>query len=147
LTPPLVEYTAAVLRRLGFRVGTRYVTHASLAHPPARVFRGIQLIPAGWTDPTPHNFFATWFTCSGAADHGWFCIPRLDRQIQHVKSLATTAPHAAAAHWTAIDHEIVDRAGWVPLVNPRWVELVSARVGNYQHHPYWGLLAAQVWLR
>ena len=22
-----------------------------------------------------------------------------------------------------------------------------ARVGNYQHHPYWGLLAAQVWLR
>jgi hypothetical protein len=33
------------------------------------------------------------------------------------------------------------------LVNRRSVTLVSKRVGNYQHHPMWGTLLDQLWVR
>ena len=41
----------------------------------------------------------------------------------------------------------MDEAVWVPLVNPRVFDFVSARVHNYQHNPLWGFLAQQVWLK
>jgi hypothetical protein len=53
----------------------------------------------------------------------------------------------SGALWTAIDHELVDRAYWVPTVNAGVAELVSARLGNYQYHPVWGFMAAQAWVR
>lgn len=65
--PQIVRYVAGVLRRLGYPSRVHLVTHCSLAHPPPRVFKRIQLIPAGWSD-TSYGFFATWFGCAGALD-------------------------------------------------------------------------------
>lgn len=81
-----------------------------------------------------------------AIDHGWFCDARLDREMRRPRSLEATNPRAAAAVWSRVDRELVDRAAWVPLVNPRLIDLVSARVRNYQFHPYWGIIAGQLWL-
>jgi hypothetical protein len=47
----------------------------------------------------------------------------------------------------AIDRELVAEAPWVPLYNPRDPTVLSARVGNYQFHPYWSLLIDQLWVR
>lgn len=55
-------------------------------------------------------------------------------------------PRTAARLWERIDHEVVDRALWLPIVNPRVLDFVSPRVRNYQYHPYWGFLASQAWL-
>ena len=35
----------------------------------------------------------------------------------------------------------------VPTYNPRIVDFVSARVGNYQYHPQWGVLLDQLWVK
>src|SRR2546423_12339189 len=43
LNPRVVRYTAAVLRRLGYRVGVRLVPHAYLSHPAPGVLKKIQL--------------------------------------------------------------------------------------------------------
>jgi hypothetical protein len=56
-------------------------------------------------------------------------------------------PAAATTRWAAIDRELTDQAPWVPLYNPRDLALLSARVGNYQYHPYWSLLIDQLWVR
>ena len=42
---------------------------------------------------------------------------------------------------------VVDRAPWVPLYNPRALTALSARVGNYQYHPFWQVLLDQLWVR
>ena len=145
--PRAVEYTASVLRSLGYRVRVRLVSHGSLAHPPPRVFRAIFLIPSGWTDITAYNFFAPWVSCAGPGAHGWFCVPRLDREMRRARSLEATRPRDAARLWARIDREVVDQAALVPLINVRAIDFVSARVRNLQHHPYLGLIADQVWLR
>ncbi len=113
--------------------------------PRTDVFRSIQLVPAGWAD-TPHGFFATWFSCAGINSHGWFCDHRIDGQIRRAQLLQAVNPQLANTAWAHIDHELVDLAAWVPIVNERGIDLVSGRVRGYQFHPYWGLIADQLWL-
>jgi YVTN family beta-propeller protein len=145
IRPRLVNYVAGVLRDLSYRVRVRLVPHGFLDPTPTSLLGTIQLIPAGWGDTT-YGFFATWFSCAGVNSHGWFCNPRIDRQMNRAKSLQATSPRAAAAVWANIDRELVDAAAWVPMVNERVVDFVSARVRNYQFHPYWGFMADQAWL-
>jgi peptide/nickel transport system substrate-binding protein len=140
------RYYESVLRELGYRTRIHLVSHEYLANPPARVFRQIQLIPASWGD-TPAGLFTTWFACSGASQHGYFCDHRVDRAIARAQALETTRPRAANAAWARLDHQLVDRAVWAPVANEHGLDFVSARVHNYQFHPYWGLIADQLWLR
>jgi ABC-type transport system substrate-binding protein len=58
-----------------------------------------------------------------------------------------TNPPKAKALWESIDHQLTNDAPWVPTVNERDVELISARLRNYQYNPIWGFLADQAWLR
>lgn len=147
ITPQVVRYAANVLRRLGYPTRIHFVTHAFLAHAPPSVFERIQLIPAAWGGDTPYGFFAKWFACGGPSNHGWFCDPRIDRDIRRARSVTPTSLRATAAVWARIDREVTDQAAWAPIVNEHTLDFVSARVRNYQAHPYWGLIADQVWLR
>ena len=39
---------------------------------------------------------------------------------------------------------VIDHTPGVPLVNPHIIDFVSARVRNYQHHAYLGIIADQL---
>jgi YVTN family beta-propeller protein len=147
ITPRVVPYVADLLRRLGYPSRVRLVPHSFLENPQPERFTKIQVIPAAWGNDTSYGFFSTWFACDGPNVHGWFCDRRIDRTILRAQALKSTQPRAAAALWAKIDRELVDQAAWVPLINEHGTEFVSARVRNYQFHPYWGFMADQVSLR
>ena len=147
LNTRVIRYAASVLRQIGYRTTIRLIPHAYLAHPPdMSVFDPIQLIPGAWGD-TPYGFFSTWFSCNGIASHHWFCDPRIDRAIVRAQALRAKSPKAGAAAFAGIDRKLVDLAGWAPIVDERGIDFVSARVRNYQSHPYWGVMADQLWVR
>jgi hypothetical protein len=56
-------------------------------------------------------------------------------------------PAVAGKLWNRIDHELVDRAPWVPLYNPRTAIALGTRVGNYEYHPFWKVLLDQLRVR
>jgi DNA-binding SARP family transcriptional activator/ABC-type transport system substrate-binding protein len=141
ITPQVVRYMAAILRRLGYRARVHLVPHDHLDAP----LKTIQVIAGAWGDTT-YGMFATWFRCDAPNAHGWFCDRRIDRQLDRAQKLKSTRPLAAAAIWAGIDRRLVDRAAWVPMVNELGLDFVSSRVRNYQFHPYWGLIADQLWL-
>ncbi len=143
----VIRYVANVLRGIGYRARVHLVKHAALEHPAPGVFRKIQLAPAAWGDATPYGFVAKWFGCRSSDAHGWFCDLRIDRMNAKARSLRSIDPRAAAALWSAIDRDLVDRAAWLPMVNERGLDYLSERVTNYQSHPYWGLLADQLWVQ
>ena len=60
--------------------------------------------------------------------------------------MQATGP-AADQLWTRIDHELVNRAPLVPLVNRTWIDFVSKRAGNYQFSWQAGPLLDQLWVR
>jgi ABC-type transport system substrate-binding protein len=75
------------------------------------------------------------------------CDGGIDAQVRHASALQSRDPAAAGEEWSRIERELVDRAPWVPLYNPRTVTLLSSRVGNYQYHPFWNVLLDQLWVR
>ena len=76
-----------------------------------------------------------------------FCSHRIDAQVRRASELLAQNQTAGSAAWSRIDRELVHDAPWVPLYNERQVALVSARVGNYEYHPYWNVLLDQLWVR
>jgi peptide/nickel transport system substrate-binding protein len=165
LTPPfpsaptlrIGRYVVSVLDRLGYRASTRVISNDDVGLGAFGDSR--QRPQIGWftwfqDHPTPSNFIDTLLSCRafvpGSADNlnvAEFCDRAIDSQIRRARSLDRSDPAAAGEAWSRIDHELVDRAPWVPLYNPRVVTALSARVGNYQYHPFWNVLLDQLWVR
>jgi hypothetical protein len=98
--------------------------------------RRIQLsVDGDWLPdyPAPSSYLPSFFGCHGGHNRKHYvCDPELDRQMQQASAVELQDPTRAAALWTKVDHELVDRAFWVPTVNVRNVEFVSTRLRNYQ---------------
>jgi YVTN family beta-propeller protein len=155
-TPATGRYIASVLDQLGYRASLRMSgvnTYFSvLGNSRDRVQVGF--FPWFQDYPAPSDFIDPLFTCGsfvpgspGNLNAAEFCDPRIDAQARQALALQARGLAAAAPGWAAIDHELVDKAPWVPLYNPRDLTVLSARVGNYQFHPYWNLLIDQLWVR
>jgi peptide/nickel transport system substrate-binding protein len=75
-----------------------------------------------------------------------FCSRELEGKIERALRLQGTDPAAAGPAWAAVDRQIVDDAPAVSLLVPEGIDLVSRRVGNYQHNPQWGIILSQLWV-
>lgn len=140
----LAPLAVQALRALGYRARMHLVPFTWFEHAPQAAFRTIQLTPP-WIDSTPDGFYDAFFRCGAPNDHGWFCEPRLDRAAATAQALEGVDPRAANAGWASVDRRLVDAAAAVPLVTPRGIDFVSARLRNYEHNPG-GFIADQATL-
>jgi ABC-type oligopeptide transport system substrate-binding subunit len=108
----------------------------------------VQIAFAGWaTDyPAESGFIVPTLSCT-ADTSALFCDRRIDRRMAAAARLALTNAVAAHRRWSSIEHDLVDRAPWVPLVSRLWVNLASERAGDFQVHPQLGPLIGQMWVR
>jgi peptide/nickel transport system substrate-binding protein len=133
---------ADALRKLGYRVAlTRFRDSQAFFDAYNRLPREVEAATLGWIQdyPAPSTFIGGISRCNP-----YFCDPALARKLRRAVS---RDPRAANGFWTRLDHELVDRAIVVPLVNPKQIDFVSRRVGNYQRHPVFGSLITQLWVR
>jgi len=144
-------YFASLLRRLGYRstlrVSKDYGAHrGAVGDPATRAQIGIE----GWQGDiaVPSNF-AVPFMCEpdsglSGANLARFCDRSIDAQAAAARRATGTESNAL---WQNVYERIEAEAPAVPLVNRREVTVVSQRVGNFQHHPMWGTLLDQLWVR
>jgi peptide/nickel transport system substrate-binding protein len=155
-TVPLASerYVVTVLHRLGY--AARLKSFASLPRYISMVADSRNRAQAGfgfWIAdyPAASDFINTLLSCAaftprnpGNTNLAEFCDSRIEAQIRH----AMTATGSVADQlWARIDHELVDQAPLVPLVNTFWIDFVSKRVGNYQFSWQAGPLLDQFWVR
>jgi len=100
-----------------------------------------------WADYPAASTFVNLLSCSSPYNWGRFCDRSIDARVSRALRLQALDPASANQAWASIDRELTDRAGWVPLFTPDGGDLLSKRVGNYQHHPLWGALLSQLWVR
>jgi YVTN family beta-propeller protein len=134
----LIEGT---LRQLGYRVSTKAFPSLNEYFPALYTqTNGTDVGVTAWAQdyPTPSNFFTGLLGCGNAA---YACTPALDR---HMAALTQRGSDKA---WAAFDRYVVDTALLVPFTNIKATDFVSKRLGNYQHHPIFGLLYDQAWVR
>jgi peptide/nickel transport system substrate-binding protein len=157
-TQQIGRYVVSVLDRLGYRASSEVVddnTPAGQARLGDSRQRN-QIVWLTWLQdyPTPGNFVDPLLTCAAFvprnADNlnfAEFCDRAIDAKVRRAHLLQRDDPAAAGEAWARVDRELVDRAPCAPLYNPRGVTALSARVGNYQYHPFWNVLLDQLWVR
>jgi peptide/nickel transport system substrate-binding protein len=67
--------------------------------------------------------------------------------IQRALALDVTRPKAAESLWRQVDRRVTDLAVWLPLVNPKQIDVVSKRVGNYRWSPQLHLMPSLLWVQ
>jgi peptide/nickel transport system substrate-binding protein len=105
--------------------------------------------------PAASGFFNVVLTCASFipdspdnANASAFCDPHIDRQIEQAVREQATNPDAARGLSERVDRQTVYQAPWVPLVNPKVVDVLSKRVGNYQYSPAGlGVIFDQLWVQ
>ena len=147
------RYFVALLKRLGYRSTLRrfpgYDTYYKrVADSRTRAQIGINGYAADF--PAASNFIVP-FACASFVPRSstnvnlsGFCDPGFEAQVE--AALVDRDPDAVQS-WQRVYARLADAAPIVPLVNRRMIVLVSKRVGNYQHHPLWGTLLDQLWVR
>ena len=148
----ILEYFVVLLRRLGYDSSLRvYPDYFTYVHKEAAASKRAQMGINGWVADfgTPSNW-SLLFRCNQVypanlgANLSRFCERRIENGIDAATSAGTAADNTT---WPQVYRQIDDAAPVVPLVNRRVVTLVSKRVGNYEHHPMWGPLLDQMWVR
>jgi len=145
---PEALYFVHLLDRLGYDAELEVVTtpryNATINDPSQHV----QIGPMAWgSDYLAESGFIPGVTCNPTVTGPAFCNPTIERRIEEATNMQLTDVAASHDLWSDLEHDLVDRAPWVSLVNPIWTALVSERLGNYQFHPYWGQLFDQMWVR
>jgi YVTN family beta-propeller protein len=148
---------ARALKLLGYRVSLKSVPDAAYFRDIADSHNRPQIAFGGWFPdyPAASNFFTTQFTCASFAPDdennenlAEFCDPGIDRSIARALRVEAVNTPASNENWAGVDRAIVDQAVVVPLVNPKNVDVVSKRVGNYQYSANGlGALLDQLWVQ
>jgi peptide/nickel transport system substrate-binding protein len=150
-------YAVQLLRSLGYRVSTKTPDKNSYYAIVGDSRTAAQIGITDWVSdyPTASAFINPLLTCAAFVprssgsnlNDAEFCDRGLDRQINEALTAQVTNPYAARGLWERADREIVDEAPWVPLVNPKTVDVLSKRVGNYQYSPNgFGMMWDQLWV-
>ena len=142
----LGEQVIAVLDEIGFKATLRKVTLDELFDP--KQGPKIQSSLVTWyPDNTVAGSLFDFFTCNDPNNLSHFCDPGFDAQIKKAHEIEQTDVAAAGDAWAKADRMLVDEAPIAALVNQLENDFVSARVGNYQHHPQWAILLDQLWVQ
>ena len=153
-------YLVSLLKDLGYRVSLNPET-APKGAPDyfGSIFDSrsdVQVGGQGWAAdyPAASQFINVLLSCGAFTPNSddnlnlsQFCDPAIDAKISQALGLQVSDQSAAGALWTEIDQALVDAAAIVPLFNSLGIDFLSARVGNYQHHPLFGLLISQLWVQ
>ena len=146
---PLGRYFASLLRRLGYRASVRTfdALHLIYETAAAQPRRPPQVGLWGWAaaEASPLGFLQPLVACSaGVENFSHLCDPELDALME--QAAAARGPEATAL-WRRVEASLAAQAPTVPLVNEQFVSLAAKHLGNYQHHPLWGPLLDQLWVR
>jgi ABC-type transport system substrate-binding protein len=139
------EYTAAVLRDLGYTVTVEEIP----ADAPRSVTDKYQIqAHTGWLPdyPLPGTYYDSQVGCR-APSSSHFCDPAIQALADEARSLRRTDPARSLTLWTEVDHRITDEAALVPFLNRVAVNLVNPNVGNVIIRPGFGPIFGQMWVK
>ncbi|MDR3518852.1 MAG: ABC transporter substrate-binding protein [Azospirillaceae bacterium] len=149
-------YVQSVLTELGFKVSLKPMSHATEFTYIQNTNNKVQVSLTDWFQdyPAPSDFLNVLFGCSSfhpASDASpniaGFCDKEVEAKIQNALTVAVTDPVKANTLWADVDKAIVDKAPSAPLFNPKQIDFVSTKVGNYHFQPVFQSMLTQEWVK
>ena len=142
-------YFVGLLNSLGYKA-TLQALSPDIQYPFCQNSKNkVQFCFSSWYQdyPAASDFINVLLGCSGFIPNSTaspnlseFCDKPVEAQIQKALKLGVEDPAAANTLWAKIDRQIADKAPWVAMFNPKFVDFLSKRVTGYQFNPQWYFL-------
>lgn len=149
-------YLQSVLRELGFDAAVKSISSNIQFAYIQNTRNQVQISVTSWFQdyPAPSNFLNVLFSCASfregsdsSINIAGLCDKSLDADLARALSTGVTDPKAAAAMWAAIDRKVTDLAPVAVMFNPKKLDFISKRLGNYQFSGQLYFMFAKAWVR
>jgi peptide/nickel transport system substrate-binding protein len=153
----LGEQMVSDLNKIGYKASGQYLA-GSIQYPYVQNSKNHSKWNVAWSAwyqdyPAPSDFLNVLLGCGSihpnsdaSPNIAAFCDKKIQAQMTQAENQGDN-PDAANAIWQKVDHEVTDQAPWVDLFNPKQIDFLSKRVGNYQWNPQWYILIDQLWVK
>jgi peptide/nickel transport system substrate-binding protein len=151
------EYIQGVLNQIGYKATLKPLSQNIEFNYIQNTNNKVQISVTQWFQdyPAASDFLKVLLNCSGfhkgsdnSINISGLCDKSIDNQEATAETLELTNPTAANKLWGQIDKTLMTtEAPWVPLFNPKLVDFVGKRVGNYQFSLEFYMYVDQLWVK
>ena len=149
-------YLQSVLNDLGYDTAIKVLSQTVEFTYIQNTNNKVQIAYTTWYQdyPAASNFLNVLFSCASfregsdaSVNISGLCDKGLDADMAQAMTTGVTDPVAAAKQWAAIDRKVTDLAPVAVMFNPKQLDFVSKRVGNFVFSGEFYFLWNQAWVR
>lgn len=147
-------YVLDLLQKLGFRARLRTLSPSSLSGYISNSEHQVAMALTSWYAdyPSPSVFLYTLLGCANvhpgldiSTNASGFCDAKFE-QAMH-SAMSTPDPDKAKQLWRVADDIAMSASPLIPLVQVRYVDFVSKRLGHYRYSLLNHLILSEVWVK
>jgi peptide/nickel transport system substrate-binding protein len=149
-------YLQSVLSELGYDAAFNAISPNIHFTYIQNTNNNVQISVSQWYQdyPAASDFLHILLSCSAfhpgsdsSVNIAGFCDKTIEAKMDKALELGITDQGAADALWAEVDRDMVDAAPWVALFNPKHIDFVSARVGNFVFNKQYYWVIPQSWVQ
>jgi peptide/nickel transport system substrate-binding protein len=150
------EYIQSVLNSIGYKATLKPISSNIQFTYIQNTKNKVQISLSQWYQdyPAPSDFLYVLFGCESfhpgsdsSINISGFCNKPINTEMKRALVLGVTNPDAANAIWSKVDRQITDQSAAAVLFNPKLIDFVSKRVGNYTFSKQFYMLVDQAWVQ
>jgi len=152
----MAVYIQSVLNSIGYKAKVKPISANIAFVYPQNTKNKVQINVQQWYQdyPTASDFLYVLFGCESfhpgsdsSVNMAGFCDKKINAKMHQALNVAVTNEQKANTMWTQIDRLVTDKAPMVTLFNPKHIDVVSKRVGNFTFSKQFYWLVAKSWVQ
>ncbi len=149
-------YLQSVLNQIGYKATVKPISANISFTYPQNTKNKVQINVQQWYQdyPTASDFLYVLFGCESfhpgsdsSINMAGFCDKQINARMHAALTRAVTDVPGANRMWEQIDRLVTDKAPMATLFNPKHIDVVSKRVGNFTFSKQFYWLVARSWVK
>ena len=149
-------YLQSVLKQIGYNASVKPISGNIFFTYVQNTKNKVQINVQQWYQdyPAASDFLYILFGCESfhpgsdsSINIAGFCNKTINDRMHHALDLGVTNEDAANAEWAKIDRMVTNQAPMATLFNPKHIDFVSKRVGNFIFSKQFYWLVSQSWVQ
>ena len=149
-------YIQSVLNSIGYKASVKAISGNIQFTYIQNTKNKVQISVSQWYQdyPQPSDFLYVLLGCESfhpgsdtSVNISGFCNKKINGEMKQALQLGVSNPKAALKLWTKVDHQVTDEAPLAVLLNPRQVNFLSKRVGNFVWSGQFYMIFSKAWVQ
>ena len=152
----MASYLQNVLRQIGYEAELRSLALNVQFTYIQNTGNKVQISLTDWNAdyPAASDYLHVLYGCDSfhpgsdnSIDISGYCSKDLDDEAARAEAAMLTDPRQATALWQDVDRKITDLSLAANLIQEKWIDIVSSRLGHYTFSELDHMIFSQVWVR